>query len=188
MSHVISARSATSSVHAQSRPDARQDWRQEEKKTTEDVMVGWHHWFNGHEFEQGSGVGDEQESLASCSPWGCKEWTLLSNWTKYFEFLLDRCFLNFWTSLNFDSVGSAFSQIMFSNTAGTCMVWNLHFWHCLSTFHRDQSITVKRGEANIFAIIYVGKLGKLPILESFCVLDFLLFQQMFLLFCSSVLN
>ena len=77
-------------------------------------------------------------------PWGCKEWTLLSYWTEYFEFLLDRSFLNFWTSLNFDSVESVFSQVMFSNTADTCMVWNLRFWHCLSTFHRDQSITVKK--------------------------------------------
>ena len=121
-------------------------------------------------------------------PWGCKEWTLLSYWTEYFEFLLDRSFLNFWTSLNFDSVESVFSQVMFSNTADTCMVWNLRFWHCLSTFHRDQNITVKRGEANISSVIYVGKIGKLPILESFCVPDFLLFHQMFLLFCSSVLN
>ena len=32
-------------------PDARKDWRQEEKGTTEDEMVGWHHWLNGHEFE-----------------------------------------------------------------------------------------------------------------------------------------
>ena len=32
-------------------PDAGKDWRQEEKGTTEDEMVGWHHWFNGHEFE-----------------------------------------------------------------------------------------------------------------------------------------
>ena len=35
-------------------------------------MVGWHHQYNGHEFEQAPGVGDEQGSLA-CSPWGCKE-------------------------------------------------------------------------------------------------------------------
>ena len=32
-------------------PDAGKDWRQEEKGMTEDEMVGWHHWFNGHEFE-----------------------------------------------------------------------------------------------------------------------------------------
>ena len=54
-------------------PDARKDWRQEEKETTEDKMVGWLHWLNGHEFEKGPGVGDGQGSLACCSPWGCKE-------------------------------------------------------------------------------------------------------------------
>ena len=32
-------------------PDAGKDWRQEEKGTTEDEMVGWHHWLNEHEFE-----------------------------------------------------------------------------------------------------------------------------------------
>ena len=36
-------------------------------------MVGWHHWFNGHEFEQAVVVGDGQGSLACRSPWGCKE-------------------------------------------------------------------------------------------------------------------
>ena len=40
---------------------------------TEDEMVGWHHRLNGHEFEQAPGVGDAQESLACCSPWGRKE-------------------------------------------------------------------------------------------------------------------
>ena len=49
-------------------PDVGKDWRQEEKGTTEDEMVGWHHWLDGHEFEQASGVGDGQVSLARCSP------------------------------------------------------------------------------------------------------------------------
>ena len=40
---------------------------------TEDEMVGWHHQFDGYEFEQVPGVGDGQGSLACCSPWGCKE-------------------------------------------------------------------------------------------------------------------
>ena len=35
-------------------PDIGKDWRQEEKGTTEDEMVGWHHWVNRHEFEQTS--------------------------------------------------------------------------------------------------------------------------------------
>ena len=54
-------------------PDAGKDWRQKEKGTTEDEMVGWHHRLNGHEFEQVLGVGDGQWGLACCSPWGCKE-------------------------------------------------------------------------------------------------------------------
>ena len=54
-------------------PDAGKDWRQEEKGVTEDEMVGWHHWLNGHEFEQSPGVGDWQGSLVCCSPWGHKE-------------------------------------------------------------------------------------------------------------------
>ena len=42
----------------------------EEKGTTEDEMVGWHHRLNGHEFEQAPGVGDGQGRLVCCSPWG----------------------------------------------------------------------------------------------------------------------
>ena len=53
-------------------PDAGKDWRQE-KGTTKDDMVGWHHWLNGHKFEQGPGVGDGQGILARCSPWGHNE-------------------------------------------------------------------------------------------------------------------
>ena len=49
------------------------DWRQEEKETTEDEMVGWHHQLNGHEFEQAPGDGEGQGSLACCRPWGHKE-------------------------------------------------------------------------------------------------------------------
>ena len=51
-------------------PDAGIDLRQREKGTIEDEMVGWHHWLNGHDFEQALGVGDGQRSLACCSPWG----------------------------------------------------------------------------------------------------------------------
>ena len=39
----------------------------------EDEMVGWHHRLDGHEFEQALAFGDGQESLACCSPWGCKD-------------------------------------------------------------------------------------------------------------------
>ena len=39
-------------------PDAGKDWGQEEKRMTEDEMVGWHHRLDGHEFEQTSGGDD----------------------------------------------------------------------------------------------------------------------------------
>ena len=45
-------------------PDAGKDWRQEGKGMTEDEMVGWCHWVNGHEFEQAPGDGEGQGSLA----------------------------------------------------------------------------------------------------------------------------
>ena len=54
-------------------PVAGKDWGQEEKEMMEDVMVGWHHWLNGHEFEQTPGDGEGQWSLVCCSPWGHKE-------------------------------------------------------------------------------------------------------------------
>ena len=65
-------------------PDAGKDWKQEEKGTTEDEMVGQHHQLKGPEFEHALGVGDGQVSLACCSPWGCKELDITErlNWTK----------------------------------------------------------------------------------------------------------
>ena len=55
-------------------PDAGKDWGQEEKGMTEDKMVGWHHWLNGHGFGWTLGVGDGQGGLACCGSWGRKEW------------------------------------------------------------------------------------------------------------------
>ena len=54
-------------------PDAGKHWRQEEKGTTEDERIGWHHRFSGHGFEQDPGDREGQDGLASCGPWGCKE-------------------------------------------------------------------------------------------------------------------
>ena len=53
-------------------PDAGENWRQK-KRATKDEMVGWHHQFNRHEFEQTPGDSEEQGSLSCCSPWGHKE-------------------------------------------------------------------------------------------------------------------
>ena len=62
-------------------PIAGKDWGQEEKGTTEDEMVGWHYWLNGHEFEQTLGDGEGQGSLVCWSPSGHKELDM-TEWLK----------------------------------------------------------------------------------------------------------
>ena len=74
-------------------PDAGKGWRQEEKGTREDEMVGWHHRLDGHEFEQAPGVGDGQGSLVCCSPRGQKE-SDTDEWLNWTELILP---LGVWT-------------------------------------------------------------------------------------------
>ena len=59
--------------------------RREEKGTTEDEMVGWHHRLDGHEFEWTLGVGDGQGGLACYGPWSWRvghDWETELNWTE----------------------------------------------------------------------------------------------------------
>ena len=63
-------------------PDAGKDWGQEEKGTTEDEMVGWHHRLNGHEFGWDLGVCDGQGGLVCYSHGVAKSRTRLSDWTE----------------------------------------------------------------------------------------------------------
>ena len=65
-------------------PDPWKDWTWEEKGTTEDEMVGWHHQLSGHEFKQTLGGGDGQGGLACCGSWHCEELdrTERLNWTE----------------------------------------------------------------------------------------------------------
>ena len=76
-------------------PEAGKDWGQEEQGTTEDEMVGWHHWLNGHGFGWTPGVGDGQGGLECCGSWGREEsdmtewlnWTeLLSSWLQFYKY------------------------------------------------------------------------------------------------------
>ena len=77
-------------------PDAGKDWGREEKGTTKDEMVGWHHRLNGHGFVWTLGVGDGQGGLVCCSSWGCKEsdtteqlnWTELDRYSKVLRELI----------------------------------------------------------------------------------------------------
>ena len=65
--------------------DAGRDWGQEEKRTTDDEMAGWHYRLDAHEFEWTLGVGDGQRGLACCNSWGRKE----SDTTKWLTELKD---------------------------------------------------------------------------------------------------
>ena len=72
-------------------PAAGKDWRQEEKGTTEEETVGWHHRLNGHGFGWTLGIGDIQGGLACCGSWGHKDldvtewlnWTALNRMSQY---------------------------------------------------------------------------------------------------------
>ena len=68
-------------------PDAGKDWGKEEKGTTKDEMVGWHHRHNGHGFGWTPGVGDGQGGLVCCDSWGRKEsdTTERLNWAELTE-------------------------------------------------------------------------------------------------------
>ena len=65
-------------------PDGGKEWGQEEKRTTEDEMVGWHHWLDGHGFGWTPGVGDGQGGLPCGGSWGHKELDTSEwlNWTE----------------------------------------------------------------------------------------------------------
>ena len=82
-------------------PDARKDWRQKEKGSTEDEMIGWHHWLDGHELEQAPGVGNGQGSLACCSPWSLKE----SDTTEWLNWLRD------WTNWSWEEKEVAMARV-----------------------------------------------------------------------------
>ena len=62
-------------------PDAEKDWEQEEKGVTEDEMVEWHHWPNGHEFEQAPGDVKDKEAWRASVHGVIKSQTRLSDWT-----------------------------------------------------------------------------------------------------------
>ena len=77
-------------------PGARKDWRQEEKGMTEDEMVGWHHWVNGHEFEQTLEDGEEQGNLVCCYP-ACKQ----SDTTEQLNYNSSNLMAGMWSGRNY---------------------------------------------------------------------------------------
>ena len=81
-------------------PDVRKDWGQEEKGTTEDEMVGWHHQLHGHGFGWTLGIGDGQGGLACCSSWGHR---VRHDWATELKLKLDvkKLIVNFAVILGF---------------------------------------------------------------------------------------
>ena len=101
-------------------PDSGRDWGQEEKGMTEDEMIGWHHWLNGHGFGWTPGVGDGQGGLVCCGSWGHKELDMTEqlNWTElngYSQF----------KNLRY------FTLLFFS-------IWSLQIWCVLYTYSSSQ--------------------------------------------------
>ena len=97
--------------------DAGKDQRQEDNGTTEDEMVGWHHWLSGREFEQLLGDGEGQGSLVCSSPLDCKELDRLSYWTT--EKSVDQ-WVELWLSIKVGELGIKVSFLNFSSTE-----WNV---------------------------------------------------------------
>ena len=107
-------------------PDAGKDWRQEEKGTTEEEMVGWHHRLNGHEFEQTLGDGDGQGSLVCYSSWDRKE----SDMTQQLN--NNTSLSPLWTSplINKESsVALSVREILIQNQKTVCNATRQSIWH-----------------------------------------------------------
>ena len=83
---------------------------------TEDEMVGWHHRLNGHEFEQVSGDGEGQGSLAYCSLWDHKESDTTEQLNKMYVLFHRKANFSMMT-LGFDLSAFTFlSQCLFQNS------------------------------------------------------------------------
>ena len=99
-------------------PDAGKDWGQEEKGTTEDEMVGWHHWLSAYEFEQILGDGEGQGSLVCYSSWGSKEWDMtewLSNNNMFSSSKCTRSYLPFGLYPLRMKILKSWAPVMFGN-------------------------------------------------------------------------
>ena len=102
-------------------PDAGKDWGQEEKGTTEDEMVGWHRWLNGHGFGWTLGVVDGQGDLACCGSRDHKE-SDTTEWLNWTEDVIQY--------VNGQIVVHSYNEILFGDTKK----WALKPW-----YNRDES-------------------------------------------------
>ena len=112
-------------------PDAGKDWRWEEKGTTEDEMVGWHHWLNGHEFELTAWVGDGQGGLTCCSMGSQRvghDWATELNWTEPFRRQMENSLKREFFLMNWQlqSVHKKFRRSFLTNHLHCFSLWVLY--------------------------------------------------------------
>ena len=108
------------------------DWRQEEKGTTEDEMVGWHHWPDGQEFEQALGVGDGQGNLVLLQSTGSQRvrhdsaselhWITTSNWMSQESKLNWTCVFSFNIASRWEKVKEETNYLQYGNR-GQILTW-----------------------------------------------------------------
>ena len=116
-------------------PDVGKDWRQEEKRTIEDEMLGWHHWLNGHEFVQTLGDSEGQESWHAALPGLSEVWTWLRDWTTATMVSLSRDL--------FVMLMISFSKITWSSLGKKYFPFplnSLHFSDLVTSWNLDYSI------------------------------------------------
>ena len=104
-------------------PDAGNNQGQEEKGTTEGEMVGWHHWLDGHEFEQALGVGDGQGGLVS----------RLSDWTDVYSYHLLLDHIQF-TLIDGPNSPGSYAILFFITSDFAFMTRHIHNGQQISSF------------------------------------------------------
>ena len=118
-------------------PDTGKDWRREEKGTTENEMVGWHHQLNGHGFECTLGVGDGQGGLVCWGAWGRKE----SDMTERLSWIeLNTCF---WTSWAWNTETVQYCTVKY--TEAPPLVVDARTWPCVP----DNELSHGIGRVNV---------------------------------------
>ena len=122
--------------------DAGRDWGQEEKRTTEDEMAGWHHWLDGRESEWTPGVGAGQGGLACCNSWGRKELDTTEQliWSEVYSHLLG-------CREKVLAIGTGMKTDLFQSY-GHCWVFQI-CWHIECSTFTASSFRILNGSAEI---------------------------------------
>ena len=121
-------------------PDAGKDWRQEEKGITEDEMIGWHHWFDGHEFfSKLQELVMEREAWRAAVHGVTKSWTQLSHWTElnwieHLPLCVHKSVLYVCVSISALQIGSSVPFLLVSIYAYIYICTCINIWHLFFYF------------------------------------------------------